>query len=377
MTIEVTHHGMQPQPTHDESARQAFVLDLRRHVAQSVFPGVQAAYEKRVQPGFAREEGRTPKDKHEVRRAMLRDHYYQTWSFLQRGSQQLMWDSVIDTVERTLPTLIQQSTADLSLGSLVLDDDLVVPNYHTAHDIHQQPGGYHSEFTADDVAEGAIYDLGVPIYSMGLMGPANDALGRAVADFYRARFPETKPARVLDMGCAVGNSTVPWATVFPHAEVHGIDVAAPCLRYAHGRANAMGAAVHFSQQNAEHTNFEDGSFDAIGSVLLLHETSRSALPAIFRECYRLLKPGGMMVHLDGPIDEGQDPLQAFLGEWEVHNNNEPFYGAMREMDLRGIARDAGFAADRIDFTQAPVHVAEGNGGYMGGFSQAPVYTAVK
>ncbi len=377
MSIDITHHDMQPEPCHDESARQAFVLDLRRHLAQQIFPGVQTTYDKRVAPRFIREHGRPPGDKREVRRAMTADHYYQTWSYLQRTSQQMMWDCVIDTVERTLPELIARAAAEQPLGSLMLDDTLAVPGYHTAHDIHQQPGGYHTEFTANDVAEGVIYDLAVPIYSLGLMGSANDALGTAVVDFYQDRCPDAGPVRILDMGCAVGNSTVPWTARYLDAEVHGIDVAAPCLRYAHARANAMGAAVHFSQQNAEATRFEDQSFDVISSVLLLHETSRSAVPNIFKECFRLLKPGGMMIHLDGPQDEGQDPLQAFLGEWEVYNNNEPFYGALREMDLRAVAQQAGFVPERIEFTGAPVGPRDGNGGYMGGFSSAPVYTAVK
>ena len=30
------------------------------------------------------------------------------------------------------------------------------------------------------------------------------------------------------------------------------------LRYGHARAESMGVPIHFSQQDAEHTNFEDG-----------------------------------------------------------------------------------------------------------------------
>ena len=42
------------------------------------------------------------------------------------------------------------------------------------------------------------------------------------------------------------------------------------LRYGHARAEAMGATIHFSQQNAECTDFADGSFDhAPGPVVRL------------------------------------------------------------------------------------------------------------
>ena len=58
---------------------------------------------------------------------------------------------------------------------------------------------------------------------------------------------------------------------YPNAEVHAIDIGAPLLRYAHARAEALGKKVHFSQQNAEHTHFPDGSFDLIVSHIFPHE----------------------------------------------------------------------------------------------------------
>ncbi len=82
--------------------------------------------------------------------------------------------------------------------------------------------------------------------------------------------------------------------------MHGIDVGAPVLRYAHARAESLGVPVHFSQQNAEHTDFETGSFDLVLSHIVLHETSKSALVASLRECHRLLRPGGLMLHLEIP-----------------------------------------------------------------------------
>ncbi|MCL6753034.1 methyltransferase domain-containing protein [Nostoc sp. CCCryo 231-06] len=65
---------------------------------------------------------------------------------------------------------------------------------------------------------------------------------------------------------SIGNSTLPYVDGFPDAEVHAIDVGAPMLRYAHARAESLGKRVHFSQQNAEQTNFPDESFD-LGRVI--------------------------------------------------------------------------------------------------------------
>ena len=95
------------------------------------------------------------------------------------------------------------------------------------------------------------------------------------------------------------------------------------------RANALGVEAHFSQQNVEKTSYESESFGLVTSTLLLHETSHDAVPKIINECFRLLEPGGWMIHLDVyPFHKKEDnPLYDFLKDWEVINNNENFSGA--------------------------------------------------
>jgi ubiquinone/menaquinone biosynthesis C-methylase UbiE len=159
--------------------------------------------------------------------------------------------------------------------------------------------------------------------------------------FLREQHPERSPRRILDMGCAIGNSTLQWARAFPKAEVHAIDVGAPVLRYAHSRAQSLGVPVHFSQQNAERTDFEAGSFDLVVSHIMLHETSKSALQNILKECLRLLAPGGLMLHLE--IPRGKTVMEKFMHNWESYNNNETFCRYMTEIDLAACAVKAGFA----------------------------------
>ena len=372
-------HSMQPQPNHDESVRQDFVTDLRAFLTDEIYPKITPYYEKNVEPEFIKERNRKPKDKSEVRDLMLKDKSYQSWSLLQRLSQQMMFTAVIDTVERTLDDLIERSKQHNSLGTLELDNDVEIPKYLTAYDIHQQPGGYHAENIEDDIAPGVVYDISLPIYSGNSMGDENDLLSQAIIGYMQNYIKLPEPERMLDIGCAIGNSTLPFAKIFPNTEIHGIDVASPCLRYAHARANALGVTAHFSQQNAEQTNFENETFDLITSCLLLHETSHGAIPKIINETYRLLKPGGWMMHLDVyPFHrEAIEPLYDFLKDWEIINNNENFSGALRNMNLQQIFEDAGFIKDTIEFTSA-----EANGqhtkGYTGDFYlKLPIYLAQK
>jgi SAM-dependent methyltransferase len=244
-----------------------------------------------------------------------------------------------------LPETSRTSIQDLPAkvgGSLRLDASLATPRYHTAVDIHCQPGGYHSELTPDDASSGMVYDRGVHLYAMGQMGPYNDDIGASIVLWLQQQHGDFKPRRILDMGCAVGHSTVPYALAFPDAEVHAIDVAAPMLRYAHARAEDLGATIHFSQQNAERTDFADGSFDLIVSHILLHETSNRALQNIIAECQRLLAPGGMMVHAETPPYKDLDAFDAFMLDWDTRNNNEPFWARCHEIDLKDLSRRGGF-----------------------------------
>ena len=148
------------------------------------------------------------------------------------------------------------------------------------------------------------------------------------------------------MGCTVGMSTVRYGQAWPEAELHAVDVGAPVLRYAHARAESKGVAVHYSQQNAERTNFADNSFDLVVSTILAHETSNSAWQNILTECYRVLKPGGIMVHADLPQFMDIDTYSQFLFGNETRYNNEPFWSTFRAMDLKAAMEKAGFAPDR-------------------------------
>ena len=150
------------------------------------------------------------------------------------------------------------------------------------------------------MAQGAIYDRAVYIYAMGQMGLCNADMGDSTVAWLKQSHPDFNPSRILDMGCSVGHSTLPYSNAYPEAEMHAIDVAAPMLRYARARASSMGSAVHFSQQNAEFTEFETESFDLVVSHILLHETSSAAIKNVISECYRLLKPGGWMLHVENP-----------------------------------------------------------------------------
>jgi SAM-dependent methyltransferase len=354
-TFQQGDHPVLPKPDHDERARQEFTKSLKGFIQSGLLPGLGPVFKARAAARFERENGRAPANRHDIRKAMVPDPYFQHYAATNRIAQELIWDSVIDTIERQLPE-IEARAAALSATNkapLETDENFPTPRYVTALDIHCMPGGYAEP---GSIAAGALYDRGVYLYAMGYMGPTNDDMGRSVANYLRRKMPGFKPTRILDMGCTVGHSTLPYKEAFPDAEVIGIDVAGPQVRYAHARAAGLGQDVGFLQRNAEATGFEDESFDLIVSHILLHETSGKAMPAIFRECHRLLKPGGLMIHADLPPFDLMDPFTQFILDNETWYNNEPFWGAMREVDQIALAKAAGFAEPRFD--TAPMAIME-------------------
>ncbi len=352
--LEQHKHAILQEPNHDELARQQFVRSFKEHLVAQVHPGNRLAFEHRVKPVFVKEHGREPENRFEIRDVMGEDPHYRMFSALLRTSQEMMWSASQQPVQRNLDDLIKKAKDTGSAGgSLRLDPDLEIPRYHKAVDIHCQPGGYHTEVTEDDVAPGAIYDRAVFIYAMGQMGPDNADMGGSTVAWIKENYPDFEPARILDMGCAVGHSTVPYAQGWPDAEVHAVDVAAPMLRYAHARAESLGEKIHFSQQNAERTDFADASFDLVVSHILLHETSEKAIRRVIAECHRLLRPGGLMVHAETPPYKNLEAFDAFMLDWDTRNNNEPFWGRSHDIDYVELSSKAGFDPETVFEVMAP------------------------
>jgi SAM-dependent methyltransferase len=271
-----------------------------------------------------------------------------------------MWGLVGKSVDsdRDRLALRLRSISNQAQGSVTLDDAVTSPPYFAESDTHRMPGGYMLNSDDDDLRAGALYDLGGAIYQLGVGnrsgGLLNDTRGRTVVAHLKTRFPDLKPERILDMGCGVGHNTVPLAAAFPAAETVGIDVGAALLRYAHLRAEGLGQAVHFVQDDAEHTRFPDAHFDLVVSQIILHETSPEAMARIIKESARLLRPGGVAVHLEVPLrgDQG-DGFLRFMNLWEEYYNAEPNISGVLDADLEAIAADAGLSDVALGYQSIP------------------------
>jgi SAM-dependent methyltransferase len=348
---------MLAQANHDELAEQLFVRDLKTWLGQEVEPYC-AALATAIDPGAASNQRFDA-----VYEGVHADPAFRDWVGFRRASQELMWDGVDRSVARQIDQLETVARAAPALGSLALDERFVQPDPVASRDIHLMPGGYQRD--EGGIAQGALMDRGGAVYMLGRNGGfMNDGRGKTMLQHLFARYPDFEPKRILEMGCGVGSSVVPVAQAFPEAEVHAIDIGGSMLRYALARARHLGVAIHFGQDDAAATRFEEASFDLVFSCALFHETSEPAIGRILAESRRLLRPGGVAVHLEVPQRiETMDLWGRVRGRIEADYNNEPAWEAAIGADYGALMQTAGFGEIAVGYQDMCFAPTRDGGGF--------------
>ncbi|TAE32253.1 MAG: class I SAM-dependent methyltransferase [Cytophagales bacterium] len=353
---KLQQHAVFPEFDHDERARYNFLANLNRFVSTVIAPGNKIAYDKRVEPAFRAEQGRTFEDRHEVKDAMEADPMYQTWAALRRSTMEMRQQNGRAVVLRQAGELAQKAQTYLEKSdNLALNDAVSVPPYLRHVDNHLMPGSYHTEYFRGDVANAANYDSGLFVTSGGMLGSLTDGGGRAIASWVRTEYPSFKPKRILDIGCGLGHNTLPLAEAFPDADVVAIDTGVPMLRYGAARANALGISnVKFVQMNAESmADFADETFDWVQTTMFLHETGGKAIHRIFGEINRVLAPNGLNLHIEQPqYTPEMSYYEQFMRDWDAYYNAEPYWGHMHDLQPQDLMTEAGVS--RENFMQVGV-----------------------
>ncbi len=343
------------RPNPEEKRRQDFVLALKFLANGLAQRRVREAYETIVKPAVAAKLGRDPAVRAEAEPELARTSEFRHWAVLTHHSQSMMWAAI----EKTTRRLEQEARERLARvqaerragGSLELDPGLEIPPPISNTEIHRQPGGFVGSSDPLDLTPGMRYFGAQLIYAVGKGNPAAAGDGRAqmILDKVRERFPQLRrPARILDLGCGSGVASQGIAREFPEAEYHGVDVAAGVLRFGHLLAEERGIPIHFHQRDAARTGFDAQSFDLIVSNIFFHETNSARLPQTLRECRRLLRPGGAMVHVDVANQVARHGLaDQCMTHWQVRWNGEPFFTGFAERNLRQELEAAGFAPEQV------------------------------
>ncbi len=343
-----------PPSSHDDVARQRFVLSLKSRLRNRMKPLNKTVYEKRAAAAFKDRHGKVPDSRTDAFEALGHDPYYQAWSSAARVAQDMMWDAVCSPVERGMESLAaraeQLARERPAGGSLTLKEGFREPVDLSVTHIHGQPGGYMLDRGGFDVTAGAYYEAGGAIYTQAAGNTIASRSGKAelVARLLAEHFADFRPQKILDIGCGPGSSTIAYPQLYPGAEMHAVDAGPGFLRYAHIMAEAAGVPVHFKQADAGDPGYEDGSFDLVVSHNTLHELAPETRRRMMRESLRLLRPGGIAVHQDVSYHlAGQAPVDQALACWDQYNNDEPWWESYAETDFAAMMVEAGFPEDGI------------------------------
>lgn len=357
------------RPNHDEASRQEFTGVLKGLVNGQVEALLADKFTAEYVPSFTETRGAAPADRADAVAAFKDQGLYQLWGSLVYTSQDLLWETVGETIDRQRAHFEARANAVAgktnTAGSLTLNPDLALPEPIASREIHRQPGGYFYEADDTDLTAGLLYFSSVELYrtAKGLSSGTDTGepgMGRFMVRAYQDRFPDRKPKRILDLGCAIGTETVALHEAYPDAEIYGLDLSGPFVRFAHVWAEDQGIPIHYRQADARDTGFDDGFFDLVVSHILFHETGPDILPGIMAEAKRLLAPGGVFINGDVPYQPDQIPLhRQALNGWQVDYNGEPFWNGFADTDVPAALAQAGF-------TQASVfadYVPLGRGNY--------------
>jgi 2-polyprenyl-3-methyl-5-hydroxy-6-metoxy-1,4-benzoquinol methylase len=200
-----------------------------------------------------------------------------------------------------------------------------------------------SQFGAD--ARESIAELNHPWFTHALPGAL-----RATASI--DRILRRPGARIADIGCGAGSSTVALARTYPEATVDGYDIDEPAIAMARERAQAeqVDDRVFFHTTDAADLT---GAYDVVFAFECVHDMPRpvEALAA----ARRALRPGGTVVVMDEAVGDTftapGDVVEQFcysvsllvcLPDAMAHQPSAATGTVMRPDTLRAYARAAGF-----------------------------------
>jgi len=160
--------------------------------------------------------------------------------------------------------------------------------------------------------------------------------------FERLTLMKLEPRRVMDLGCGTGQLTKKLVKRYPKADVLGADLVPSMLQFARrGGIWPWQRRPRWITADAERLPLADGSCDLIVSNLMLQWCDPDA---VFSECRRLLRPGGLLLF----TTFGPDTLKELRAAWQAADGGVHVHDFIDMHDLGDALLRAHFADPVMD-----------------------------
>ncbi|HRD41726.1 MAG TPA: class I SAM-dependent methyltransferase [Prochlorococcaceae cyanobacterium AMR_MDS_5431] len=210
------------------------------------------------------------------------------------------------------------------------------PNYYLQN-FHNQTDGYLSDHSAN------LYDLQVEI----LFNGTADAMRRRILppllsglQYFKSQSPWQM--KILDVGTGTGKALQQINGALPHAQLIGLDLSAAYLQQVKNCFEQDRESIpQLVQAKAEKIPFSSNSIEGITCVFLLHELPAEVRQNVLNECFRVLRPGGVLVLADS-IQLAHSPQFRVVIENFRRIFHEPYYYNYVNDDITARIQAAGF-----------------------------------
>ena len=204
------------------------------------------------------------------------------------------------------------------------------PRYYLQN-FHYQSGGW----MTDDSAE--LYDTQVEVLFNGSANAIRRQALPQLHEIFAGR--DQRDMRLVDIGCGTGRFLDSLKQVWPRLPVLGIDMSEAYVKYAKRHLRRW-SRINLTVGNAEVLPVPDESQVALTSIFLFHELPPKVRRIVFRECARVLKPGGRLVLVDS-LQCGDRPDYDGILEVFPQSYHEPYYRSYLTEDFSAMAKSCG------------------------------------
>ena len=206
------------------------------------------------------------------------------------------------------------------------------PRYYLQN-FHFQSGGW----MTDDSAR--RYDTQVEVLFNGTANATRRQALPQLHEVFTGR--DQRKLRLLDIGCGTGRFLDFVKQAWPRLPALGLDMSEPYIKHAKRHLKRW-SRLNLTVGNAELLPLPDESQDAVTSIFLFHELPPKVRRIVFRECARVLKPGGRLVLVDS-LQRGDQPDYEGLLELFPQNYHEPYYASYINEDFGALAVGCGLS----------------------------------